>query len=47
MPPVTAIRQVIGLSETTAGAVLVHVSHGFDIDLDISGVKTYRDAFVS
>ena len=36
MPPVTAIRQVIGKGETTVKTASVCVFHTADIDLDIS-----------
>ncbi len=45
MPPVAAIRHVIGVAETTAVTVGVSMSHAADIDRDISLVKIYRDLY--
>jgi len=36
VPPVMAIRPIIGVAETTAIAVLMSMSHSADIGLDIS-----------
>jgi hypothetical protein len=44
MSPVTAIRHVIGKSETTVETVSVFVSHAADIDHDISVYKIYLDS---